>query len=192
MTSAVKKQVIIIHGSYGRPTSNWFPWLAKQVQSYGHSVALPTFPTPVGQDLTSWKQAFREQVGTLTPDTILVGHSMGVGFVLRLLEESEHPILGTFLAAGFIGALGLPDYDSINASFFVHPFDWQMIGQNAGGVHVYASDDDPYVPFEHTNEIARQLATPLTIIQGAAHLNEETHFVTFPQLLEDIKPLLAL
>jgi len=192
MTSATKKQVIIIHGSYGRPTSNWFPWLAEHIQSCGHSVALPTFPTPIGQDLTSWKQAFRKQVGALTPDTILVGHSMGVGFALRLLEESEHCILGTFLAAGFIGALGLPDYDSINASFFVDPFDWQNIGQNAGRVHVYASDNDPYVPLEHTNEIARHLAAPLSVIQGGAHLNEETHFVTFPQLLEDMKPLFAL
>jgi predicted alpha/beta hydrolase family esterase len=192
MASTVKKRVIILHGSYGTPTGNWFPWLAKHVQSYGHSVALPTFPTPVGQSLTSWKQAFRAQVGRLTPDTIVVGHSMGAGFTLRLLEESEHPILGTFLAAGFIGALGLPDYDRINASFFASPFDWQTIGKLAGYVRVYASDDDPYVPLEHTNEIARQLATPLTIIQGGAHLNEETHFVTFPQLLEDIKPLLAL
>jgi predicted alpha/beta hydrolase family esterase len=192
MASTVKKQVIILHGSYGTPTGNWLPWLAKHVQSYGYSIALPTFPTPVGQSITAWKQAFHAQVGRLTPDAIVVGHSMGAGFALCLLEESEHPILGTFLASGFIGALGLPDYDRVNASFFASPFDWQTIRKLAGYVRVYAGDDDPYVPLEHTNEIARQLATPLIIIQGGAHLNEETHFVTFPQLLEDIKPLLAL
>src|SRR5713226_1018540 len=87
MRSAIRKHVVIIHGSYGRPTENWFPWLAEQVQSYGHVVTIPALPTPAGQNIDAWKQAFREQVGALTPNMLLVGHSMGDRFTLRLLEE---------------------------------------------------------------------------------------------------------
>ena len=190
MSSISRKHVVIIHGSYGNPMENWFPWLAEQVQTYDHSVTIPTLPTPVGQSIDTWKQAFREQVGSLTANMLLVGHSMGVGFALRLLEESGQRVAGTFLAAGFIGTLGLPDYDPINATFFARPFDWHKIRQNAGRVYVYAGDDDPYVPVERTDEIARQLVSPLRVIAGGGHLNAETDFVTFPHLLEDMRPLL--
>ena len=191
MSSVTRKHVVVVHGSYGNPTENWFPWLAEQVQSYGHSVTIPALPTPAGQSIDAWKRAFREQVGSLTANMLLVGHSMGVGFALRLLEESEQEVVGTFLAAGFIGALGLPDYDPINATFFARPFDWHKIRQNAGRVYVYAGDNDPYVPVERTNEIAHHLATTLQVIPGGGHLNAETGFVTFPQMWEEIKPLLA-
>jgi len=190
MKSVSRKHVVIIHGSYGKPMENWFPWLDQQVQAYDHSVTIPALPTPVGQSMDAWKQAFREQVGSLTTNMLLVGHSMGAGFALRLLEESEQGVAGTLLVAGFIGALGLPDYDPINATFFARPFDWHKIRQNAGRVYVYAGDDDPYVPIERTDEIARQLVATLRVIAGGGHLNEETGFVTFPQLWEEMRPLL--
>jgi predicted alpha/beta hydrolase family esterase len=116
---------------------------------------------------------------------------MGAGFTLRLLEESEQRVAGTFLVAGFIGALGLPDYDPINATFFASPFGWHKIRQNAGRVYVYAGDNDPYVPVERSNEIAHHLASTLQVIPGGGHLNAETDFVTFPRLLKDMRPLLA-
>ncbi len=56
--------------------------------------------------------------------TLLVGHSLGSAFALRLVERAAQPFAGLFLAAGFVGALGLPDYDPINRSFFVEPLAW--------------------------------------------------------------------
>jgi uncharacterized protein len=56
--------------------------------------------------------------------TVFVGHSLGAAFALRLVERSVEPIAGLFLAVAFVGALGLPDCDQINASFFATQFDW--------------------------------------------------------------------
>ena len=43
-TDLNKSRVVIIHGSYGKPEENWFPWLAEEVRKLGHSATVPTFP----------------------------------------------------------------------------------------------------------------------------------------------------
>jgi predicted alpha/beta hydrolase family esterase len=43
--------IFIIHGSYGNPDENWFPWLKKELEQEGHKVFVPKFPTPEDQSL---------------------------------------------------------------------------------------------------------------------------------------------
>ena len=49
---------VIIHGSYGSPDENWFPWLKKELQKIGYKVFVPAFPTPKNQKLGVWKGIF--------------------------------------------------------------------------------------------------------------------------------------
>ena len=51
-------RVVILHGAYGRPDSNWFLWLAERVQATGHETLLPRFATPQGQSLEAWLDAY--------------------------------------------------------------------------------------------------------------------------------------
>ena len=37
-------KIFIIHGSFGNPGENWFPWLKIQLVNCGHEVITPTFP----------------------------------------------------------------------------------------------------------------------------------------------------
>lgn len=186
-----KKRVIIIHGSYGNPNENWFPWLAEEVRTLGHRAEVPSFPTPEGQNLNNWKTAFNKQVGDLTGDMVLVGHSLAPGFILSLLEETIVPIAGTFLVSGFLGKLGLEDFDSINESFVCRDFDWEWIRLNAGKIYIYNSDNDPYVPLTKGKELAKRLGVQLTVINNGGHINDSAGFRSFPQLLEDLKSLIS-
>ena len=186
-----KKRIIIIHGSYGTPNENWFPWLAKEIKKLGHEVEVPTFPTPEGQNLKAWKSAFHKQVGEINGNMILIGHSLGPGFILDLLEKATAPIVGTFLVSAFLGKLGLEEFDSINESFVCRDFDWDRIRKNAGEVHVYNSDDDPYVPLSKGEELAKHLGVPLTVIKNGGHINAGSGFKSFPQLLDDVKSLIS-
>ena len=38
----------IIHGSFGSPFENWFPWLHDFIESDGKQVYVPDFPIGVG------------------------------------------------------------------------------------------------------------------------------------------------
>ena len=183
-------RVLVLHGAYGAPDTNWFPWLAERIRSAGHEAVCPTFPTPVGQCLDAWlavAQPLLEEPGR----TVLVGHSLGVAFALRLAERLGEPAHAAFLAAGFLGLLGLPDYDPINETFVVPPVDWATVKANLPRVRCYAGEDDPYVPLERSRDIADRLGAPLRVIPGGGHLNGTSDFVSFPDLWADLEPLLV-
>lgn len=183
-------RVIIIHGTNGSPDENWLPWLADKIRSTGNEVVIPTFSTPEGQNLDNWRVAFAEQTGELTESTILVGHSMGVGLILRLLESSKVPIAGSFLVSGFVSTLGDDFFDPLVKSFFQKPFDWKRIKQNAGKAFVYHGTDDPYVPTSHADEIAKELGVKPHMIPEGKHLSAEGGFTELEPLWKDLQPLL--
>ena len=50
--------IIIIHGSYGNPNENWFPWLKSELKKLKCNVFVPKFPTPENQSLESGSRDF--------------------------------------------------------------------------------------------------------------------------------------
>lgn len=181
-------RAIILHGAHGGPDTNWFPWLHAELEAKGLDVLRPRLPTPDGQSLGAWLEAYDRAVGSLAPaPTMLVGHSLGCAFALRLVERAREPFEGLFLAAPFVGALGLPDYDTINASFFADPVDWAGVRERMGvAFGCWAGDDDPYVPLSRSREVADGLGLPLDVVTGGGHLNGETGFRAFPSLRDAI------
>ncbi len=81
--------VIIIHGSYGSPEKNWFPWLKEELEKSGCNVFVPEFPTPKSQSLDAWMNVFKGYEHSLNRNSILVGHSLGCAFILNTLENSD-------------------------------------------------------------------------------------------------------
>ncbi len=181
-------RVVVLHGARGGPDTNWFPWLHAELDAQGIEVLRPRFPTPQGQSLEAWLHAYDRAIGPVRPvSTVLVGHSLGAALALRLVERAAEPVAGLFLAAAFVGALGLADYDAINRSFFAKPFDWAGIRQRKGGMgRCWAGDDDPYVPLSRSQDVADRLRTPLEIVPGGGHLNSETGFDAFPGLRDAV------
>lgn len=41
----MKNNYIIVHGSFGSPFGNWFPWLRKEIESRNLLCYTPDFPT---------------------------------------------------------------------------------------------------------------------------------------------------
>lgn len=180
-------RAVIVHGTGGYPERNWFPWLKTELTARRIKTTVPKFPTPEGQSLSSWRETFVNEVGGVTSDTILVGHSIGAAFVLNLLNKSDSPAKAVFFVAGFIGSLGQPQFDSLNESFFSEEFDWERIRKNSGKLFVYAGDNDPYVKSEKGIELAKLLKTELIVIPNGGHLNQDAGFKEFPRLLEDLE-----
>lgn len=184
------KRVVVIHGTSGTPEENWFPWLRSKVKTTGSRFVMPQFPHDEAQTLPNWQAVFDREVGSLTPETILIGHSVGAVMALRLLEQVVQPVTATFLVAGFTTLLDLPDIDPLVATFVEQPFDWPRIKAMAGAAHVYQGSDDPYVPRHHADEISARLGTKPIIIAGGGHLNRKTGYGPFEALWAGVEPLL--
>ncbi|MFA6461176.1 MAG: alpha/beta hydrolase [Candidatus Woesearchaeota archaeon] len=178
-------KIFIIHGSYGSPEENWFPWLKTELEELGCKVFIPKFPTPNNQSLSSWMKVFKPCEMLIDENSILVGHSLGPAFILHLLER--HKVKSAFFISGFVGKLNHPDFDLINDTFVNHHFDWQKIRSNCSTFQIYHSDNDPYVPLDRAEEIARFLEIKVKIIKNAGHFNKAAGYTTFPLLLEEIK-----
>jgi hypothetical protein len=182
-------RVVIIHGAYGDPGENWFPWLKEQLESKNYSVIVPKFPTPEGQEPKAWLKILDAEVGEFKDDVIMVGHSIGVALILHKLELLQKPIRAAFLVSAFVGELGLKDFDPINALFFEKTFDWNKIRKNGKEFFIYNGDNDPYVPLTKGEEIAKHLHAKLQIIKGGGHINASAGFLKFDKLLRDILSL---
>lgn len=177
---------VLVHGAYGNPEENWFPWLRSRLEENGAEVEVPTLPTPEGQELERWIQAFDEQVAELDEWTVLIGHSIAVAFILRKLERIESEIKAAFLVSGFGEPLGLDEFDPINASFVEGDFDWRRIRSNCSRFFLYNSDNDPYVPLRLGREVADNLDANFTVVKNGGHINASAGFTKFPALFDDV------
>ncbi len=178
-------KAFIIHGAYGNPQENWFPWLKEKLESLGWKVYVPKFPTPEGQTLENWMKVFGNYIPLVDKDTVFIGHSLGVPFILHLLERLEKPVKASYLVAGFSREIGIPEFDKINASF-LGKFDWDRIRENCREFVVFHSDNDPYVPLELGKEVAEKLNAKFILVSGAGHFNEKAGYTEFPRLLDEI------
>lgn len=89
------KNAILLHGmpdekeyyDTTRPSASnahWFPWLQNQLLVHDIKADTPEIPRPFDMDWNVWlKEVERFDI---TPNTILVGHSMGAGFWVRYLN----------------------------------------------------------------------------------------------------------
>jgi uncharacterized protein len=179
--------IFIFHGTEGYPEENWFPWIKEQLPD--HNVIIPQFPTPENQTLDAWFEVFNKCKEHFTEDTILIGHSLGGSFLLRVLEQSKIKIKAAFTISAPIGVLPIRNYET-DELFIKNPFNWEKIKSNCKNFFVFHSDNDPYVCLGNGKEIANRLGIELTMIPNSGHFNTPAGYSKFPQLLEKIKSIL--
>ena len=110
--------VIIMHGTMGTPEGNWFPWLKNELEHQGVKALTPQFPTPKEQSLTSWLKVLDTYKDEFDSNLVLVGHSIAPALILQKLQKLDKPIRGIILVSGWLGKIGLADYDKLNKTFF--------------------------------------------------------------------------
>jgi hypothetical protein len=141
-------------------------------------------PTPEGQNLATWLQELRRQVGVIDEATTLIGHSLGATFLLRVLERQKTPISQSVFVAGLLGPIGIAEYDQLNSTFIETPYDWVTIQRNAGSVVCLSGQEDPYVPADQGEALAAKLGVKNHAIPQGGHLNAEFGYTSFQVLLD--------
>ena len=184
------KNAIILHGLPSKEeyysgeypsasNSHWLPWLQKQLMIQGIKADTPEIPHVynAGYDV------FVREVERfdITPETLLVGHSMGAGFWVRYL--SEHPEVTVNKVVLVAPWLNLDhEYDTDFFDFEIDPKLTDRINQCI----IFNSDDDGAAMHESVQYLKAKL--PGVVVQD---FHNYGHFTlgsmktdAFPELLE--------
>lgn len=193
----MKRYIFIVHGSYGNPKENWFPWLKRELEKLGHHVVLPQYPIPETQDiaygghqLSAWLDLFDKYKKYVNSESILVAHSRGCVFSYRILER-QIPLHAAFLVAPWMSYHWYPEGWTKIDSFHRDPFDWKKMKKGAKHIEVFQSTNDE-IPVEEGEKVAKNLEAEFILVKNAGHFNVATDpkFKEFELLLEHIKRVL--
>ena len=185
------KNILIFHGTEGYPEENWFPWLKQKLEKEGYKVIVPQFPSLqiVQAKISEWFDVLKDYEQYINEDTILISHSLGGIFTLRLLEKLEHSVKAGIFVGTPVGVRPILNYDR-DSSFSGFDFDWNNIINKAKHFLVFQSDDDPYVCLGNGEHLAKQLNAELNFVPNAGHFNKRAGYTKFDLLLEKLKPIL--
>lgn len=157
---------------------DWKPWLAQQLS--GTDVLMPSMPNTSCAEYDEWALWFRKIMPLLRPDAVLIGHSLGGIFLAKYL--SEHTPSVPFAKLVLIAA---PYADESTESLRGFMFDSAApLARAATEIHLFASEDDPVVPYAEVERYRRDLpGATLHRFTSHGHFNQ----AEFPELLEVIR-----
>ncbi len=184
-------QVILIHGrpdkeeyfdeSMLKPhEAHWFPWLKEGLEERGIKTLIPIMPRPYQPDYDEWKSEFEKY--QVTPETTLVGHSRGGGFLLRYLSENTIEINKLILVAP--STLANPEFVS---GFYEYKMDPDLAKRTKGVTIFYSTDDEEGI-IKSVEKIKENIPN-ITYYEftNKGHFTEEDLGTKeFPELLEEI------
>lgn len=185
------KTAFIFHGTEGYPEENWFPWMKEKLEDKGYKVITPQFPTPpiVPAKISEWFDVLKKYEQDLNEDSLIIGHSLGGKFLLRVLEKLGHKVKIASFTGTPIGIPPIANNERDNA-FTGNDFDWETIRKKADHFIVFQSDNDPYVGLDNGKELAKNLGVELSFVPNAGHFNKKAGYTKFEELWRKIEPLM--
>lgn len=183
--------VFIFHGTEGYPEKNWFPWMKKEIEQNGCRVFVPQFPSPpvVPAKIAEWFDILKNYEQDIDENAIIIGHSLGGKFLLRILEKLKHPIKDAFFVGTPIGVPPIANNERDNA-FTDNNFDLETIKKKAQHFVVFQSDNDPYVGLDNGKELAKNLGVELSFVPNAGHFNATAGYLKFEALRDKVLEIL--
>lgn len=181
---------LILHGTDATPESNWFLWLKGRLIGQGHTVWLPQLPGADAPNAETYtKFLLSSDDFTYDEQTIIVGHSSGSVEALYLLQHlpKNVTIKASVLVSPFKDDLG---WESLGG-LFKTPYDLDSIKNHCKRfIYVY-SDNDPYIPAEHAEFLAKETGGKLVKFTGQGHFSTELSptYKQFPELLNIIQKI---
>lgn len=100
------------------------------------------------EKIAEWFNVLEDYKEHLDENSILIGHSLGGKFLLRILEKLKHPIKAAFFVGTPIGVPPIANNERDNA-FTGNNFDWEAVKKKAQYFDVFQSNNDPYVGLDN-------------------------------------------
>ena len=183
--------VIIVHGANdskegafegGREnTRHWFPWLRKELEKRKIKFSSELYPKDWEPDYEEWKSIFEKN--EINEDTILVGHSLGCGFILRWVAENKRRVKKIILVAPYVldskELPGLSNMVNFNFDESMKDYYQEMV--------VFSSENDYSFILKSVKEINNKLNPRHILFKDKGHFTrKDLGKEEFPELLEEI------
>lgn len=178
----------IIHGSFSSPFSNWIPYLRSFIENKNLEVYTPDFPSGVGyQTYDNWNKLLNvyKEANILNENTTIFAHSIAPIFICKYLIENKIKVKRLVFVCGFNNYLGLnEEYDTVNKSMYINNL--SDIKNYCNDIICFYTKNDPYVPYELEKEFADTITNNQIIIEDGGHLNSESGYTEFKELIKYI------
>ncbi len=182
------KNAIIIHGmpdkeEYDRVNGDlkaighWIIWIQEEFIKRGISAEVPAMPVPYEPKYDAWKKTFESY--DITPETILVGHSCGAGFLVRWLSENKNKVGDVVLVAPWMDPT--KEFTTEMFDFIIDP---ELVSRCKSLNVMYSIDDDKGVIIT-VDELKSALPTAVfkEFIDKGHFTLEDMGTLEFPELL---------
>lgn len=178
------QRYIILHGSFGSKDGNWFPWLKEQLENKNLKVDVPQMPVGVGkQNYENWSKEFSKL--EINESTTIIAHSIAPVFVCKYLINNKIKVKKLIFVCGFNNYLGInEEYDSVNEPMYLDNL--EDIKKYCNDIVCFYSDNDPYVKYEVEKNFADNVANRQYIIKNWWHINSESGFFEFQDILKEL------
>ena len=178
----------IIHGSFSSPYSNWIGWLHDFIEDEGKQVYVPQFPIGIGyQNYENWSKLLKYylDLGLMNENTTIIAHSIAPVFICKFLVDNKVRVKKLITVCGFNNYLGInEEYDTVNKTMYFENI--EEVKQYANEIICFYSDNDPYVKYEVEKDFADKIATEPILIPNAGHINSESGYDTFEDIVNYI------
>lgn len=185
------KKAVILHGTDGKPTDQWLPWLQEKLQEVGYEVWAPLLPNNHKPDRQTYDRFLRESGWDFT-DNLMIGHSSGATTVLNLLSEEWMPrisaavLAGTFLNEKLTKSASWYEEGQFD-DLFLDKYDAQKMHQKAGAFYFVHGSDDPFCDIEDARALCNELNGQFITIENGGHLGSSSGITELPQLLQALQ-----
>ena len=191
-----KTQIVFIHGGdsfatkdefyntirswtydpYKPERKRWRDWLALELATT-HELIAPAMPCKQNADYIAWSIWFEKVIPYLRDGVVLIGHSLGAGFLLRYLTENTLPVAVAQLH------LVAPCIDQV-PEFGIDFAHWSGFTTVPVETHLWHSTDDTIVPIAQSEQFKEKYP------EAELHtFTDRFHFLTeiFPELLVELQ-----
>lgn len=108
-----------------------------------------TMPNSYWADYEAWKIWFEKMVPYLRDGVVLIGHSLGGGFLFRYLSENKLPVAVAQVHLIAPVMLSMEDCEG----FYMDIEHWNGFATRISAVHLWHSEDDTIVPIAHSEAL---------------------------------------
>ncbi|MCI5050941.1 MAG: alpha/beta hydrolase [Candidatus Pacebacteria bacterium] len=148
-----------------------------------YEIIRPEMPNKDYANYQAWSIWFEKVIPYLRDNVILIGHSLGGGFLMKWLSINILPV--SIKQLHLVAPTNNHNSEDYNLGDFINnEFPGNFSENNIPQIYIYHSEDDPEVPLQESESYHKQLQnSELIRFKNRGHFLDET----FPELFANIK-----